>query len=111
MTLPKTAIMDHRRVPTICAVAVAIYAAIAPLVPLASTGRTASADRHYCRTNCSRWNVRANRPPLLWRRVFVTPVVHHRARRGQLAIRCPASTGPWQGIAVAPEGRYAARRR
>ena len=59
-------------------------------------GGTAADGCHYCRTNCDRWNVEADErhchgggssPPTT----------------GTQPTACPASTGTWRGIRVAPE--------
>ena len=66
----------------------------------AHPGGTASDGCHYCRTNCSRWNVPANRRHCHGGRSTPAP-----SAPSQQVKSCTAATGTWRGISVAPECR------
>ena len=65
----------------------------------AHPGRTASDGCHYCRTNCSRWGVPADKRHCHGGGTSPT------TSTTQKPTTCPASTGTWRGIRVAPECR------
>ena len=69
----------------------------------AHPGRTAADDCHYCRTNCDRWNVEADKRHC--HGGGSSPTSTARTQTEQQPAACPASTGTWRGIRVAPECR------
>ena len=69
----------------------------------AHPGRTAADGCHYCRTNCDRWNVEANERHC--HGGGSSPTSTTQTQTQQQPAACPASTGTWRGIRVAPECR------
>ena len=100
MSIPKAASADNPRVATLCAFTVEICLMV-PLGALAHPGRTASDGCHYCRTNCSRWNVPANQRHCHGGSSAPSSTTQTQTR--QQAVQCPAATRLWRGIKVAPE--------
>ena len=95
-------------------VAVARYLLAVLLVLLAldaaaHPGRTASDGCHYCRTNCSRWGVPADKRHCHGGATSPTTSTIQRTptqtTQTPQPTACPASTGTWRGIRVAPECR------
>ena len=80
---------------------------VVPLVLLlvaevaAHPGRTAADGCHYCRTNCDRWNVEADKRHCHGGGSSPTSTTQTQTQ----PVACPASTGTWRGIRVAPECR------
>ena len=78
---------------------------VVPLVLLlvaevaAHPGRTAADGCHFCRTNCDRWNVEADKRHCHGGGSSPTATTQPQP------VACPASTGTWRGIRVAPECR------
>ena len=66
----------------------------------AHPGRTAADGCHYCRANCDRWNVEANERHCHGGGSSPTSTPPQ-----PQPTACPASTGTWRGIRVAPECR------
>ena len=81
-----------------CCLMTVVLIAMAAMEAAAHPGRTASDGCHYCRTNCDRWNVEANQRHFHGGGASTTPTI-------QTPVACPASTGTWRGIPVAPECR------
>ena len=69
----------------------------------AHPGRTAADGCHYCRTNCDRWNVEADERHCHGGGSSPTSTTQTQTQPQPVA--CPASTGTWRGIRVAPECR------
>ena len=80
---------------------------VVPLVLLlvaevaAHPGRTAADGCHFCRTNCDRWNVEADKRHCHGGGSSPTATTQTQTQ----PVACPASTGTWRGIRVAPECR------
>ena len=70
----------------------------------AHPGRTAADGCHYCRTNCSRWGMPADKRHCHGGGATSSTTSTPRAQTPQPAA-CPESTGTWRGIRVAPECR------
>ena len=64
----------------------------------AHPGRTAADGCHYCRTNCDRWNVEADKRHCHGGGSSPTATTQTQTQ----PVACPASTGTWRGIRVAP---------
>ena len=91
--------------PMIHATACRLLAVLLVLLALdaaAHPGRTASDGCHYCRTNCSRWGVPADKRHCHGGAASPTTST---PRTQPQPTACPASTGTWRGIRVAPECR------
>ena len=72
----------------------------------AHPGRTAADGCHYCRTNCDRWNVEADKRHCHGGGSSPTATTQTQTQQQQQQpAACPASTGTWRGIRVAPECR------
>ena len=69
----------------------------------AHPGRTAADGCHYCRTNCDRWSVEADERHC--HGGGTSPTSTTQTQTQQQPAACPASTGTWRGIRVAPECR------
>ncbi|MCY4372445.1 MAG: hypothetical protein OXC31_01655 [Spirochaetaceae bacterium] len=67
-------------------------------------GRTAADGCHFCRTNCDRWNVEADERHCHGGGSSPTPTTTGTQTQPE-PTACPASTGTWRGIRVAPECR------
>lgn len=99
---------SHRMVPPMIHVTtqrlLIVLLVLLALDAAAHPGRTAADGCHFCRTNCDRWNVEANE-----RHCHVggsSPTSTTTGPRTQpQPTACPASTGTWRGIRVAPECR------
>ena len=92
---------------SLSATIVAVYFSLmtlAPLLAVAHPGRTASDGCHYCRTNCSRWNVPANERHCHDGSAAPSASTTQTQPR-TTAVRCPAPTGTWRGLRVAAECR------
>ena len=80
----------------------AVLLVLLALDAAAHPGRTATDGCHYCRTNCDRWNVEADKRHCHGGGTSPTSTTQTQT---QPAAACPASTGTWRGIRVAPECR------
>ncbi len=81
----------------------AVLLVLLALDAAAHPGRTASDGCHYCRTNCDRWNVEADKRHC--HGGGSSPTTSTPRTQPQQPAACPASTGTWRGIRVAPECR------
>ena len=81
----------------------AVLLVLLALDAAAHPGRTAADDCHYCRTNCDRWNVEADKRHC--HGGGSSPTTSTPRTQPQQPAACPASTGTWRGIRVAPECR------
>ena len=82
----------------------AVLLVLLALDAAAHPGRTAADGCHFCRTNCDRWNVEANERHC--HGGGSSPTSTTTGTQTQLQpTTCPASTGTWRGIRVAPECR------
>ena len=81
----------------------AVFLALMALDAAAHPGRTAADGCHYCRTNCDRWNVEADERHC--HGGGSSPTSTTQTQTQQQPAACPASTGTWRGIRVAPECR------
>ena len=79
----------------------AVLLVLLALDAAAHPGRTAADDCHYCRTNCDRWNVEANERHCHGGGTSPTSTTQTQTQ----PVACPASTGTWREIRVAPECR------
>ena len=79
----------------------AVLLVLLALDAAAHPGRTAADDCHYCRTNCDRWNVEADERHCHGGGTSPTSTAQTQTQPAA----CPASTGTWRGIRVAPECR------
>ena len=83
-------------------IAVVTFLMFGAVTAASHPGRTASDGCHYCRINCTRWNVPANERHC-----------HGGSSSGSSATTtaasepaaCPAPIGTWRGLVVAPECR------
>ena len=82
----------------------AVLLVLLALDAVAHPGRTAADGCHYCRTNCDRWNVEADKRHCHGGGSSPTSTTQTQTQQQQPAA-CPASTGTWRGIRVAPECR------
>ena len=82
----------------------AVLLVLLALDAAAHPGRTAADGCHYCRTNCDRWNVEADERHCHGGGSSPTSTTQTQTQQQQPAA-CPASTGTWRGIRVAPECR------
>ena len=80
-----------------------VLLALLSLDAAAHPGRTAADGCHYCRTNCDRWNVEADERHC--HGGGSSPTSTTQTQTQQQPAACPASTGTWRGIRVAPECR------
>ena len=80
----------------------AVLLVLLALDAAAHPGRTAADGCHYCRTNCSRWGVPADKRHCHGGGSSPTST---QTQQQQQPAACPASTGTWRGIRVAPECR------
>ena len=69
----------------------------------AHPGRTAADGCHFCRSNCDRWNVEADERHC--HGGGSSPTTSTTQTQTPQPTACPASTGTWRGIRVAPECR------
>ena len=83
----------------------AVLLVLLALDAAAHPGRTAADGCHYCRTNCDRWNVEADKRHCHGGGSSPTSTTQTQTQQQQQPAACPASTGTWQGIRVAPECR------
>ena len=79
----------------------AVFLALLAMDAAAHPGGTAADGCHYCRTNCDRWNVKADARHCHGDGSSPTSTTQTQAQ----PTACPASTGTWRGIRVAPECR------
>ena len=77
----------------------AVLLVLLALDAAAHPGRAAADGCHYCRTNCDRWNVEADKRHCHGGGSSPTATTQPQPAA------CPASTGTWRGIRVAPECR------
>ena len=77
----------------------AVLLVLLALDAVAHPGRTAADGCHFCRTNCDRWNVEADKRHCHGGGSSPTATTQPQP------VACPASTGTWRGIRVAPECR------
>ena len=82
----------------------AVLLVLLALDAAAHPGRTAADGCHYCRTNCDRWNVEADERHCHGGGSSPTSTTQTQTQQQQ-PTACPASTGTWRGIRVAPECR------
>ena len=82
----------------------AVLLVLLALDAAAHPGRTAADGCHYCRTNCSRWGVPADKRHCHGGGTSPTTSTTQTLTL-QRPVACPASTGTWRGIRVAPECR------
>ena len=85
----------------------AVLLVLLALNAAAHPGRTAADGCHYCRTNCSRWGVPADKRHCHGGATSPTTSTIQRTptQTSPQPTACPASTGTWRGIRVAPECR------
>ena len=83
----------------------AVLLVLLALDAAAHPGRTAADGCHYCRTNCDRWNVEADKRHCHGGGSSPTSTTQTQTQQQQQPAACPASTGTWRGIRVAPECR------
>ena len=82
----------------------AVLLVLLALDAAAHPGRTAADGCHYCRSNCDRWNVKADERHCHGDGSSSTSTTTGTQTEPQ-PTSCPASTGTWRGIRVAPECR------
>lgn len=81
---------------------VAVLLIAAAVAAVAHPGRTADDGCHYCRTNCAKWNVEANKRHCHGG----SGGSSEREEAPAAVVSCPAGTGErWRGLVVAPECR------
>ena len=81
----------------------AVLLVLLALDAAAHPGGTAADGCHYCRTNCSRWGVPADKRHC--HGGGTSPTTSTPRTQTPQPVACPASTGTWRGIRVAPECR------
>ena len=81
----------------------AVFLVLLAMDAAAHPGRTAADGCHYCRSNCDRWNVKADERHC--HGGGSSPTSKTQTQTQQQPTACPTSTGTWRGIRVAPECR------